>query len=182
METEAIDNQANLVNYDNENENEIDDLGYQSEEYIEVAHEDDVLKLKWRVPSMFFRIQWDEIEKKEIEPDEEPTRGTLWLKGRVNKDGEVSDVRKGVVMQEAWEVEGIQEETVKSVGAKKTTRSIQKDSLSQDSQSKEMCRQHHQVHTMNHGENKIAPKVQTKRKNVYVSNDAMQKEASKKRS
>ncbi|GJW71439.1 reverse transcriptase domain-containing protein [Tanacetum coccineum] len=80
------------------------------------------------------------IEKKEIEPDEEPTRGTLWLKGRVNKDGEVSDVRKGVVMQEAWEVEGIQEETVKSVGAKKTTRSIRKDSSSQDSQSKEMCR------------------------------------------
>ncbi|GJU60688.1 hypothetical protein Tco_1238454 [Tanacetum coccineum] len=40
METEAIDNQANLVNYDNENENEIDDLGYQSEEYIEDAHED----------------------------------------------------------------------------------------------------------------------------------------------
>ena len=28
------------------------------------------------------------IEKKEIEQDEEPTRGTLWLKGRVNKDGE----------------------------------------------------------------------------------------------
>ncbi|GJT80189.1 hypothetical protein Tco_1054531 [Tanacetum coccineum] len=41
METEAIDNQANLVNYDNENENKIDDLGYQSEEYIKVAHEDD---------------------------------------------------------------------------------------------------------------------------------------------
>ncbi|GKA98046.1 hypothetical protein Tco_0825940 [Tanacetum coccineum] len=41
METEAIDNQANLVNYDNENENEIDDLGYQSKEYIEDAHEDD---------------------------------------------------------------------------------------------------------------------------------------------
>ncbi|GJT36778.1 hypothetical protein Tco_0936643 [Tanacetum coccineum] len=37
METEAIDNHANLVNYDNE----IDDLGYQSEEYIEDAHEDD---------------------------------------------------------------------------------------------------------------------------------------------
>ncbi|GKC97065.1 hypothetical protein Tco_1162507 [Tanacetum coccineum] len=34
METEAIDNQTNLVNYDNENENKIDDLGYQSEEYI----------------------------------------------------------------------------------------------------------------------------------------------------
>ncbi|GKB00541.1 hypothetical protein Tco_0828534, partial [Tanacetum coccineum] len=43
METEAIDNQANLVNYnnENENENENDDLGYQLEEYIEVAHEDD---------------------------------------------------------------------------------------------------------------------------------------------
>ncbi|GJR19960.1 hypothetical protein Tco_0968487 [Tanacetum coccineum] len=38
---EAFDNQANLVNYDNENEKEIDDLGYQSEEYIEDAHEDD---------------------------------------------------------------------------------------------------------------------------------------------
>ncbi|GJW75438.1 hypothetical protein Tco_0134808 [Tanacetum coccineum] len=31
--------ETNLVNYDNENE--IDDLGYQSEEYIEDAHEDD---------------------------------------------------------------------------------------------------------------------------------------------
>ncbi|GJY06230.1 hypothetical protein Tco_0373284 [Tanacetum coccineum] len=30
METEAIDNQANLVNYDNENEYEIEDLGYES--------------------------------------------------------------------------------------------------------------------------------------------------------
>ncbi|GJU91180.1 hypothetical protein Tco_1303603 [Tanacetum coccineum] len=32
------------------------------------------------------------------------------------------------------------------------------------------------------GENKTAPKVQTKRKNVYVSSDAMKKEANKKRS
>ncbi|GKA36621.1 alpha-L-fucosidase 1 [Tanacetum coccineum] len=32
------------------------------------------------------------------------------------------------------------------------------------------------------GENKTAPKVQTKRKNVYVSSDAMQKEANKKKS
>ncbi|GKF59916.1 hypothetical protein Tco_0176702, partial [Tanacetum coccineum] len=31
------------------------------------------------------------IEKKEIEQDEEPTRGTLWLKGRVNKDEEYQD-------------------------------------------------------------------------------------------
>ncbi|GKF19921.1 hypothetical protein Tco_0068559, partial [Tanacetum coccineum] len=32
---------ANLVNYDNENEYEIEDLGYESEEYTEDAHEDD---------------------------------------------------------------------------------------------------------------------------------------------
>ncbi|GJU83528.1 ribonuclease H-like domain-containing protein [Tanacetum coccineum] len=31
------------------------------------------------------------IQKKEIKPDEEPPRGTLWLKGRVNKDGEYPD-------------------------------------------------------------------------------------------
>ncbi|GJR89336.1 hypothetical protein Tco_0213347 [Tanacetum coccineum] len=37
METEAIDNQANLVNYDNENEYEIEDLGYESDEYTEDA-------------------------------------------------------------------------------------------------------------------------------------------------
>ncbi|GJU06594.1 hypothetical protein Tco_1123024, partial [Tanacetum coccineum] len=29
--------------------------------------------------------------KKEIEPNEEPAHGTLWLKGRVNKDGEYPD-------------------------------------------------------------------------------------------
>ncbi|GJT19147.1 hypothetical protein Tco_0877853 [Tanacetum coccineum] len=55
-------------------ENEIDDIGYQSEEYIEVAHEDD-----------------ENNHSNEIEQDEEPTRGTLWLKGRVNKDGEYQD-------------------------------------------------------------------------------------------
>ncbi|GJW50598.1 hypothetical protein Tco_0091949 [Tanacetum coccineum] len=41
METEAIDNQANLVNYDNENEYVIEDLGYESEEYTEDAYQDD---------------------------------------------------------------------------------------------------------------------------------------------
>ncbi|GKB49581.1 hypothetical protein Tco_0900334 [Tanacetum coccineum] len=36
------------------------------------------------------------IEKKEIEPDEEPSRGTLLLKGRVNKDGDylMMEIRK----------------------------------------------------------------------------------------
>ena len=37
MESVAIDNHANLVNYDNE----IDDFGYESEEYIEDAQEND---------------------------------------------------------------------------------------------------------------------------------------------
>ena len=39
METVDIDNHANLANYDNEYENEIDDLGYRSEDYIDDAHE-----------------------------------------------------------------------------------------------------------------------------------------------
>ena len=32
-----------------------------------------------------------QIENKEIEADEEPPRGIMWLKGRVNKDGEYPD-------------------------------------------------------------------------------------------
>ncbi|GJZ29591.1 transposase, Ptta/En/Spm, transposase, Tnp1/En/Spm-like protein [Tanacetum coccineum] len=39
----------------------------------------------------YTRVKENMIEKKEIEPDEEPTRGTLWLKGGVNKDGEYPD-------------------------------------------------------------------------------------------
>ncbi|GJT50164.1 transposase, Ptta/En/Spm, transposase, Tnp1/En/Spm-like protein [Tanacetum coccineum] len=39
METQAIDDQDPLVNYDNDNEN--DDLGYQSEEYFDEVQEDD---------------------------------------------------------------------------------------------------------------------------------------------
>nr|GFC56915.1 hypothetical protein [Tanacetum cinerariifolium] len=31
------------------------------------------------------------IENKETEVDEEPSRGIMWLKGRVNKDGEFTD-------------------------------------------------------------------------------------------
>ncbi|GJW10143.1 hypothetical protein Tco_1575970 [Tanacetum coccineum] len=42
--------------------------------------------------------------------------------------------------------------------------------------------QHHPSTYKCHSENKTATKVQTKRKNVYVSSDAMQKEANKKRS
>ncbi|GJX39613.1 hypothetical protein Tco_0252916 [Tanacetum coccineum] len=198
METEAIDNQANLVNYDNENKYEIEDLGYESEEYTEDAHKDDennhsngyakrgitrlckfrreygkpgwrklqysnpgtngaspearnklgneltasnsailekpkigvnfettrpskrnlsitnltplrfgacqggnLLKLKmarFQVCFSAYNGEWictceeeNGLKKKEIEQDEEPTRGTLWLKGRVNKDGEYQD-------------------------------------------------------------------------------------------
>nr|GEZ89479.1 hypothetical protein [Tanacetum cinerariifolium] len=39
METQAIDDQDPLVNYDNNNKN--DDLGYQSKEYFDEVHEDD---------------------------------------------------------------------------------------------------------------------------------------------
>ncbi|GJU81934.1 hypothetical protein Tco_1284299 [Tanacetum coccineum] len=39
METQAIDDQDPLVNYDNDNEN--DNLGYQSEEYFDEVQEDD---------------------------------------------------------------------------------------------------------------------------------------------
>ncbi|GJS98150.1 hypothetical protein Tco_0819320 [Tanacetum coccineum] len=55
------------------------------------------------------------IKNKEIEPDEEPPRGILWLKGSVNKDEEFQNneirlvgdklVRKREVRQEEWEVE-----------------------------------------------------------------------------
>ncbi|GJR35813.1 AAA+ ATPase domain-containing protein [Tanacetum coccineum] len=37
----ALEYHCNLVNYDNENEYEIEDLGYESEEYTKDAHEDD---------------------------------------------------------------------------------------------------------------------------------------------
>ncbi|GKC24051.1 reverse transcriptase domain-containing protein [Tanacetum coccineum] len=204
METQAIDDQDHLVNYDNDNEN--DDLGYRSEEYFDEGDEEDennhsngnVVKrgitrlykfhreygkpdgiklsvtfdalnrisgkhralfssflgdmvrehiglkiLSWKKVDSEARDKlWDEItryfdvdftirklvkstaakivrsksvyqhtmgrggytlvkekmiEKKEIEPDEEPLRGTLWLKGNVNKDGEYPDdeIRSG---------------------------------------------------------------------------------------
>ncbi|GKB67855.1 hypothetical protein Tco_0929267 [Tanacetum coccineum] len=465
METEAND-LDHMVNYDNDND--IDDLGYESEVYLDDEEQKDennhsnrnVVKrgitrlykfhreygkpdgiklsvtfdvlnrisgsyralfssflgdlvrkhiglkiLSWKKLGSEARDKpWDEItkageiscrlKKKEIEPDEEPSRGTLWLKGRVNKDGDYPDdeirsvgdkvdetedkikegtlkvdqgtdaitvvlgkekggyargVGSGVTYKRYFDlprskqaaderilllqsqldaarherqekelliqsmsskisqIEGLvslvdihpvnssadeeggttvvgcdqndasirkemqKRETVKSVGAKKTTRSIRKDSSSQDSQSKEnvsvlpqaiKCRLWHLKKTtiiaegtvyksdgkimlhnkalpkdcykvsidkslvdaafipdvgsngcttvldavggfvawpknqvvldpkatplstiqMITGENKTAPKVQTKRKNFYVSSDAMQKEANKKRS
>ncbi|GJV38650.1 reverse transcriptase domain-containing protein [Tanacetum coccineum] len=146
-ETQAIDDQDPLVNYDNDNEN--DDLGYQSEEYFDEVPEDDEnnhsngnvvkrgitrlykFRRKYGKPDgiklsvtfdAFNRISgkhralfssfledmlnggskvvyqhtmgrgdFHQDMKKEIEPDEEPVRGTLWLKGKVNKDGEYPD-------------------------------------------------------------------------------------------
>ncbi|GJW64989.1 transposase, Ptta/En/Spm, transposase, Tnp1/En/Spm-like protein [Tanacetum coccineum] len=38
-----------------------------------------------------YTLMKEKMIKKEIKPDEEPARGTLWLKGRVNKDGEYPD-------------------------------------------------------------------------------------------
>nr|GEV44812.1 hypothetical protein [Tanacetum cinerariifolium] len=113
-----------LVNYDNDNEN--DNLGYQSEEYFDEVQEDDennhsnrnVVKrgINRKTQSIVFEFLGDMVREhiglktlswkkrysdvyltvrklieKEIEPDEEPTRGTLWLKERVKKDGEYPD-------------------------------------------------------------------------------------------
>ncbi|GJT73112.1 hypothetical protein Tco_1032398 [Tanacetum coccineum] len=258
METEAIDNQANLVNYDNENEYEIEDLGYESEEYTEDAHEDDennhsngyakrgitrlcTFRREYGKPGgVKLSVTFDALNRisrynksivscflgdmvrehiglqilswKKRYFDVDLTVRKL-LKGRVNKDGEyqddeirsVEDKLKGTVdrskngtlagrlkalmpctlvfgrekgvsasvsgkwmlnIQEVSPVEihpinssadeeggttvlGCDQndasirkemqkrETVKSVGAKRTTRSIRKDSSSQDSQSKE---------------------------------------------
>ncbi|GKA72282.1 hypothetical protein Tco_0778498 [Tanacetum coccineum] len=165
METQPND-QDHLVNYDNDNDN--DDLGYESKVYLNEEGEDgnnhsdgNVVKrgitrlskfrreygkpngiklsvtfdalnrisgshralfssfladlvcehiglkiLSWKKVGSEARDKlWDEItqyfdvdltvrkliENKEIKPDEEPPRGILWLKGRVNKDGQFPD-------------------------------------------------------------------------------------------
>ncbi|GJU18117.1 hypothetical protein Tco_1146083 [Tanacetum coccineum] len=187
------------------------------------------------------------IEKKEIEQDEEPTRGTLWLKGRVNKDGEYQDDEIRSVGDKLKETEDkIKERTLQvdqGTDAMKLVRRVNGDKRkisvaaqgwqlqstptsidttdgnllnlwelrerlypstkgffkSEDSQSKENCRSttsgfvawpKNQVVfdpkatppstiQMITVENKTAPKVPTKRKNFYVSSDAMQKEANK---
>nr|GEU96226.1 hypothetical protein [Tanacetum cinerariifolium] len=195
--------------------------------------------------------------KKEIEPHEEPPRGILWLKGRVNKDEEFPDdeirfvgdklketedkikegtlkvdhgtdamtvvlckekggyargVGSGVTYKSADEEgrtlavgcendAGIQKSnglatlekemetrvTDNSVVSKKKTRSIRKISSSQNSQSQEnvspllVLPQATPPSTIQMiDENKTAPKLPTKRKNLYVSCDAMQKQARKK--
>ncbi|GJR50369.1 hypothetical protein Tco_1400890 [Tanacetum coccineum] len=46
------------------------------------------------------------IENKEIEADEEPPRGIMWLKGRVNKDGEFTDEKIRSVGDKLKEVDG----------------------------------------------------------------------------
>ncbi|GJX54729.1 hypothetical protein Tco_0283098 [Tanacetum coccineum] len=129
METEANDLDY-LVNYDNDND--IDDLGYESEVYLDDEEEDennhsnvnvvkrgitrlskfrkeygkpDGIKLSVKSDAAkmarsksdtmgrggYAHVKEKMIKNKEIEPDEEPPRGILWLKGRVNKDGEFSD-------------------------------------------------------------------------------------------
>ncbi|GJU08549.1 hypothetical protein Tco_1124979 [Tanacetum coccineum] len=88
MDTQAIDDQAHLANYDSDNEIENDDLGYHSEEYFDDAHEDYENN---HSNGNVVKRGITRLKKKEIDQDEEPTRGTLWLKGRVNKDGEYQD-------------------------------------------------------------------------------------------
>ncbi|GJX24276.1 transposase, Ptta/En/Spm, transposase, Tnp1/En/Spm-like protein [Tanacetum coccineum] len=195
------------------------------------------------------------IEKKEIEPDEEPSRGTLWLKGRVNKDEDYPDDEIRSVGDKLKETKDkIKEGTLKvdqgtdaitvvlgkekggyarGVGSSVTYKS-QLEAARRERQEKELLIQSMSskmsqteglvslvdIHPVNSSadkeggttivgcdqndasiqkemqkmatppstiqmitvENKIAPKVPTKRKNFYVSSDAMQKEANKKRS
>ncbi|GJR72007.1 hypothetical protein Tco_0084372 [Tanacetum coccineum] len=316
METQAIDDQDHLVNYDNDNEN--DDLGYQSEEYFDEADEEDennhsngnvvkrgITRISGKHRALFlsfigdmvcehigkekggyargvgsgvtYKSQLDaarrEREEKELliksmSSKMSQTEGMVTeLKNQLAAQGgqlqstptqltplDVSPVEIHLINSSADEEGGTtvvgcdqndasirkemqKRETVKSVGAKKTTRSIRKDSSSQDSQSKEnvsvlpqgtvyksdgkimlhnkaLPKDCYKVSIdkslvdaafipdvgsngcttvldaatppstiqMITGENKTAPKVQTKRKNVYVSSDAMQKEANKKRS
>nr|GEV49952.1 hypothetical protein [Tanacetum cinerariifolium] len=89
--------------------NENDDLGYQPDEYFDEVHENDednhsngnvvkrgITRVKLATAKMarsktVYQHTMRRDRKKEIEPDEEPVRGTLWLKGRVNKDGEYPD-------------------------------------------------------------------------------------------
>ncbi|GJR81064.1 berberine/berberine-like protein [Tanacetum coccineum] len=69
--------------------------------YDFVLHVTSACCSKMRVSSCLSAYRWERfgyalvkekmIEKKEIELDEEPARGTLLLKGRVNKDGEYPD-------------------------------------------------------------------------------------------
>ncbi|GJX54592.1 hypothetical protein Tco_0282961 [Tanacetum coccineum] len=330
METEAIDNQANLVNYDNENEYEIEDLGYESEEYIEDAHEDDennhsngyakrgitrlckfrreygkpgrvklsvtfdalnrvsgkhralflsflgdmvcehiglqILSWKKVGPEASNKL-WDEITRyfdvdltvrKLKETEDKIKEGTLQVDQGIDamtlvlskeKGGYIRGVGSGVTYKRYFDLprskqaaderilllesqldaarrehtndlvspveihpinssadeeggttilgcdqndasirkEMQKRETVKSVGAKKTTRSIRKDSsvkftiqeMFSTPTSHATPPSTIQLITV---ENKIAPKVPTNRKNFYVSSDAMQKEANKKRS
>ncbi|GKC91760.1 hypothetical protein Tco_1152409 [Tanacetum coccineum] len=46
---------------------------------------------EYKVKSAVAKMARSKSKKKEIEPDEEPARGTLWLNGRVNKYGEYPD-------------------------------------------------------------------------------------------
>ncbi|GKC87736.1 transposase, Ptta/En/Spm, transposase, Tnp1/En/Spm-like protein, partial [Tanacetum coccineum] len=54
------------------------------------------------------------IENKEIKPDDEPLRGIMWLKGRVNKDGQFPDDEIRSVGDKLKEIEDkIKEGTLK---------------------------------------------------------------------
>nr|GEW40212.1 hypothetical protein [Tanacetum cinerariifolium] len=105
-----------LVNSDNENN---DMLGYESEKYYDdedadgTNHAEDVdgtnhsdLKLVKKGITRLYKFRREygkpgeikiKIKNKEIEADEEPSRGIIWLKGRVNKDREFTDDEIGSV-------------------------------------------------------------------------------------
>nr|GEY89390.1 hypothetical protein [Tanacetum cinerariifolium] len=109
VEIQADDHDL-LVNSDNKND---DMLGFESKKYSDdedadgTNHAEDVdatnhsnLKLVKRGITRLYMFRKEygkpggikiKIENKEIEANEEPPRGIMWLKGRVNKDGEFTD-------------------------------------------------------------------------------------------
>ncbi|GJX76269.1 hypothetical protein Tco_0323080 [Tanacetum coccineum] len=64
--------------------------------FVSTRFEDSIWEVRWIKNQeinigMKSRRNQLEIENKEIEADEEPSRGIMWLKGRVNKDGEFTN-------------------------------------------------------------------------------------------
>ncbi|GJU35494.1 hypothetical protein Tco_1183848 [Tanacetum coccineum] len=94
VEIQADDHDL-LVNSNNKND---DMLGYESEKYSndedanETNHAEDADETNHAEDADGTdHSDLKLIENKEIEADEEPPRGIMWLKGRVNKDGEFTD-------------------------------------------------------------------------------------------
>ncbi|GJX33091.1 hypothetical protein Tco_0242946 [Tanacetum coccineum] len=223
MDTQAIDDQAHLANYDSDNEIENDDLGYHSEEYFDDAHEDyennhsngNVVK---RGITRFEDSSMEQVngaskcllsaimgrggirtgKRKMKETEDKIKEGTL----RVDQGTDamtlvLADERilllesqLDAARRERKEEELLIKSDLRDIHPvysmlirMRNERSLECDqndaSIRKENAKKATPPSTIQMITV---ENKTAPKVPTKRKNFYVSSDAMQKEANKKRS